>query len=94
MSPATHDALRARVCDIIRQLGAALDGLAMAAEVSRLPSDAAVDALIAAAHLDEAACAVESTAALVEALARDLDKEITATKQAAAVMFGEEAARE
>lgn len=89
MSPATHDALRARACDVIRQLGAALDGLAMAAEVSRLPSTATVDALICLQHLDEAACAVESSAALIDELATALDAEVVATSRVAVTLGGE-----
>ena len=89
MSPATHDALRAHACNVIRQLGAALDGLAMAAEVSRLPSTATVDALICVQHLEEAACAVESSAALVEELAKALDVELDATQRVAVTLAGE-----
>lgn len=88
MSPTTHDALCARVCGVIRQLGAALDGIAMAAECNRVPGDPAVDAAITIQHLDEAACAVESSATLVHDLAIALDAQIEATKKIAAPFVG------
>lgn len=88
MSPATHDQFRARVCDVIRQLGACLDGLATAAECNRLPGDPASDALVTLQHLDEAACAVESTATLVTDLATAIDAECEAQKLRAAPLIG------
>ena len=83
MSPATHDALRGRVCDLVRQLGVCLDGLAMAAECNRLPDEPATDALCTITHLEEAACAVESAATFVHDLALCIDRQLDVEKRTA-----------
>ena len=88
MNPATHQQFQAQVCNVIRQLGQALDGFATAAECNRLPGDRAVDALVTLQHLDEAACAVESATTLMNDLAVAIDRECEAAKTAAAPLIG------
>lgn len=88
MSPTAHDQLRARTCDVLIQLGALLDGLKLAREVNRLPSEPASDALVTLQHLEEAACAADSAQTLLADLAQSLDAQIEATKLAAAPLTG------
>lgn len=95
MSPASHDLFRARVCEVLRQLGAALDGLAMAAECSRLVTEPAADAIVTIKHLEEAACAVDSAATLTHDLADLIDRQLDVEKATAApLLSATEAAHE
>lgn len=62
MTPDELHALRAKACSVIRELGALLDALDMAAESQRLPGDPAADAMIVHSHLDDAANAADCAA--------------------------------
>ena len=87
MTPDEHNALRAKACAMIRELGALIDALEMATESDRLPGDPAVDAMIVHEHLDDAANAADSAATHATDLLHALEPIIERENRAAGALL-------
>jgi hypothetical protein len=87
VTPDELNALRAKACAIVRELGAVVDALDMAAESQRLPGDPAADAMIVHSHLDDAANAADSVATHATDLLHALEPIIERANRAAGALL-------
>lgn len=85
MSPEVQNALRVHTCAIVRELGACLDSLGLAAEATRLPGiDPAADAFITSQHVAEAEAAADSVCQHAADLLQAISQALESAQRAAA----------